>query len=165
MLAKHIGKYEQRPLVSELIKSGISTGKNVSGYILEAQYEHEGYYLLTTSWDCPFEESQTFSLLSPSLDVLQQHTIGTAYANVWMKGHKPIAKNVIMFNLDGDLDVQVTVDFYPKPKLLIDQFDRATGKRWPPRMIRWRIREFLKLIAVLLVLLSIGGVIWSLKNT
>lgn len=163
-LAKHAGEHEQWPLVSELIRSGISTGKYVPGYVLEAQYEHNGYYLLATSWDCPFEESQTFSLLSPSLDVIQKHTIGAAYATVWMEGHKPITENAIMFNCDGDLDVQVTVDLHPTPKLLIDQYDRATGKRWPPRINRWRIRELLKLIAVVLVLLGFGSVIWSLRN-
>jgi hypothetical protein len=37
-LTQHAGDYEQWPQVSELIKSGISTGKYVSGYIMVAPF-------------------------------------------------------------------------------------------------------------------------------
>jgi len=163
-LAKHTGEYEHWPLVTELIRSGVPTGKYVPGYVLEAQYEHNGYFLLATSWDCLFEEAQTFLLLSPGLDVIQKHSIGAAYVSIWLEGHDPIAENSVMFHCDGDLDVEVTVDLRSEPRMITRQFDRVTGKRWPPLIKRLRVPDILKFLAALgLMWLSFEGVIWMLR--
>lgn len=148
-LAQHTKEYDKRPLETELLREGQPTGKKVPGYVLEAQYEHENYYLIVTSWDCPFEEAQTFLLLSYDLDVLSEKTIGAAYATVWMEGHKAVGVNSALFNCDGDLDVLATI--LSNGRLKIEKFDRRTGKRWPPLHKRMRIKEFSKAILALII--------------
>jgi hypothetical protein len=85
-LAKHDGPYESWPVNTELIKNGASTGKKILGYVIEAQYEHVHGFLLVASWDCLFEEAQSFLLLSHELDLVFEETIGEAYASVWKVG-------------------------------------------------------------------------------
>lgn len=59
-LAKHNGPYKRWPKDTELLSDGVSTGKKIPGYFIEAQYEHAQGFLLVTSWDCLFEETPTF---------------------------------------------------------------------------------------------------------
>jgi hypothetical protein len=62
-LEKHTGPYETWGTNSALFADGNSTGKRVPGFVIEGQYAWNGGYLLITSYDCPFEESQEFLLL------------------------------------------------------------------------------------------------------
>jgi hypothetical protein len=80
-LSKHNGAYEQWPQHTPLLADGANTGKCVPGYVIEAQYRCGEHYLLINSWDCPFEEAQTFLLLSSSFDVLYEETLGAPYAS------------------------------------------------------------------------------------
>ncbi len=127
-LAEHTGPYESWPLKTELIEQGKPTGKKVPGFVLEAQYRHNAGYLLVTSWDCPFEEAQTFLLLSPGLDVLFKKTIGAPYASIWMEGHEIVDESTVLFHCDGNLDIRATV--CSAKKLKLEKFDRQTGKRF-----------------------------------
>ena len=108
-LAKHEGPYESWPQTTELIKDGVATGKRIPGYIIEAQYAHTNGFLLVTSWDCPYEEAQSFLLLSHELDLLSEETVGGAYASVGLEGHEPVNEDTVMFHCDGDLDILATV--------------------------------------------------------
>ena len=124
-LAKHEGPYESWPQTTELIKSGVATGKRIPGYSIEAQYAHTHGFVLVTSWDCPFEEAQSFLLLSHELDLLFEETIGGAYASVGMKGHEPVNENSVMVHCDGDLDILATVD--SATTLRLEKQHRATS--------------------------------------
>ena len=116
-LTKHAGPYDSWPQHSELVKGGVSTGKNIPGYVIEAQYEYQHGFLLVTSWDCSFEEAQTFILLSHELDLVYEETLGVAYASVWMEGHEPINECSVIFHCNGDLDILATVESSHKLKL------------------------------------------------
>ena len=157
-LAQHPGEYEQWPLSTELLLDGQATGQQIPGYVIEAQYAHESFYLLVTSWDCPFEEAQTFVLLSHDLKLLDQKTIGAAYSSVWLQGHAPQGENAVMFHCDGDLDVLATIT--PKGKLSLSQFERSSGRRLHRSMFEWRNLPLLKFGAVVLILwLCVEGAI------
>lgn len=108
-LAKHEGEYASWPVKTEIFDNGVATGKKISGFVIEAQYAHANGFLVVTSWDCPFEEAQTFTWLSPSFDVLKEKTIGIAYEAIWMESHKPLDDDSAVFHLSGDLDVVVTI--------------------------------------------------------
>jgi hypothetical protein len=108
-LEKHDGPYESWPLTSELRRRGEPTGARVPGYVIEAQYRCGDRYLLATSWDCPFEEMQTFVLLSSELKVLARRDYGAAYATVWMTGHVPIGPDTVVFHCNNGCDVLITV--------------------------------------------------------
>ena len=126
-LAKHEGPYESWPQTTELIQDGVPTGKRIPGYIIEAQYAHTNGFVLVTSWDCPYEEAQSFLLLSNELDLLFEETIGGAYASVWMEGHEPVNEQAVMFHCDGDLDILATVD--SGNTLRLEKLHRANGKQ------------------------------------
>lgn len=125
-LARHDGPYDSWPLRTGLIRNGSATGKAIPGFVIEAQYEYRDGFLLVTSWDCPFEEAQTFLLLSRELDVLAEETIGAAYASVWMEGHEPIDDRAVLFHCDGDLDVLAKVD--SANRLVLTRIDRSNGR-------------------------------------
>lgn len=59
-LEKHDGPYESWPRLTRLFANGVDTGKKVPGFIIEAQYQCRDGYLLITSQDCLFEESNDF---------------------------------------------------------------------------------------------------------
>ena len=149
-LVQHLGEYEQWPLATEVLLDGQASGKQIPGYVIEAQYAHDNYYLLVTSWDCPFEEAQTFVLLSHDLSVLDKKTIGAAYSSIWLQGHEPQGENAVMFHCDGDLDVLATI--LPKGKLSLTKFERSTGERLQTSMFDWRKLPLLKFGAVVLIL-------------
>jgi hypothetical protein len=128
-LAKHTGAYEQWPQHTPLLANGADTGKCVPGYVIEAQYRCGEHYLLITSWDCPFEEAQTFLLLSSSFDVLYEETLGAPYASYLLMSHAPVGRDAVLCQSSGFLDVMVRVD--PNGWLVVQKLDRTTGKPWP----------------------------------
>src|SRR5262245_37672935 len=108
-LAKHDGPYEAWPPMTALFRHGQTTGAKVPGYIIEAQYQCGDRYLLATSWDCPFEEMQTFVLLSSKLRVLSERNYGAQYASVWMTGHEPVGPDTVAFHCCNAFDIIITV--------------------------------------------------------
>ncbi len=125
-LAKHHGPYERWPKDTELIKDGFPTGRTIPGYLIEAQYEHIHGYLLVTSWDCPFEEMQTFLLLSPELEVMFEETIGVAYVSVCIERHEPVNDHTVLFHCNDNLDIRATVGTVNT--LRLQQLQRPVGQ-------------------------------------
>jgi hypothetical protein len=80
-LEKHNGPYEKWPLKSRLIVDGALTDVRVTGYSLLHQFEIPNGFLLVTDYDCPFEESTNFTLLSRELRVISRRSIGGAYCS------------------------------------------------------------------------------------
>jgi hypothetical protein len=103
------GPYETWSLCSELIKDDKATGKYVPGFIIGAQYAYKDLYLLVTSWDCPYEESQEFILLSKDLTVLCKKHIGHIYSTILLEDHEPIAQDQALFHCNDDIDILVTI--------------------------------------------------------
>ena len=102
------GPYETWSLCSELIISGERTGKYVPGFVIGAQYAYKDLYLIVTSWDCPYEESQEFILLSKDLTVLCKKHIGHIYSTVILESHEAIAEDQVLFHCNDGVDILVT---------------------------------------------------------
>ena len=102
------GPYETWSLCSELIKDGKRTGKYIPGFVIGAQYAYKDLYLIVTSWDCPFEESQEFILLAQDLTVLCKKHIGHIYSTVQLESHETVAEDQVIFHCNDDLDILVT---------------------------------------------------------
>ena len=109
-LKKQTSPYEAWQLKSELWVNGERTGKYVPGFVIEAQYSFKEFYLLVTSWDCVYEESQEFLLLSHDLDVLSKKHVGEIYSSVRIEYHEAVAVNQVLFHCNRDLDVLITAD-------------------------------------------------------
>jgi len=103
------GPYETWSLCSELIKDDKRTGKYVPGFVIGAQYAYKDLYLIVTSWDCPFEESQEFILLSKDLTVLCKKHIGHIYSTILLEDHEPVAEDEVLFHCNDDIDILVTI--------------------------------------------------------
>ena len=79
-LETHAGPYESWPLRSRLILDGTPSGLKVNGYVLLHQFETTAGFLLVTDYDCPFEESVNFVLISKDLrKVLGERSVGAMY--------------------------------------------------------------------------------------
>jgi len=65
--------------------------------------------LIVTSWDCPFEESQEFILLSKDLTVLCKKHIGHIYSTILLEDHEPVAEDEVLFHCNDDIDILVTI--------------------------------------------------------
>lgn len=94
-LEKHEGAYELWPRRTRLFFDGVYTGAKIPGFIIEAQYECDDGYLLITSQDCPFEESNDFILLSPSFHSIAHKDLGVPYDSYLLHAHWPITENSI----------------------------------------------------------------------
>ncbi len=92
-LAQHPGAYETWPRTTRLFANGVATGAEVPGYVIEGQYRCAPGFLLILSQDCPFEESNTFMLLSPDLRVLAQAEVGAPYSSFLLHAHWPRDEN------------------------------------------------------------------------
>lgn len=103
------GPYETWSLCSELINDGECTGKYIPGFIIGAQYSYKDLYLIVTSWDCPYEESQEFILLSKDLTVLCKKHIGHIYSTILLEDHAPVAEDQVLFHCNDDVDILVTI--------------------------------------------------------
>ncbi len=102
------GPYETWSLCSELIMNEKRTGKYVPGFVISAQYAYKDLYLIVTSWDCPYEESQEFILLSKDLTVLCKKHIGHIYSTVILESHEAVAEDQVLFHCNDGVDILVT---------------------------------------------------------
>ena len=102
------GAYDTWSLCSELILNEKPTGKYVPGFVMGAQYAYKNLLLIVTSWDCPYEESQEFILLSKDLTVLCKKHIGHIYSTVVIESHEAIAEDQVLFHCNDDVDILVT---------------------------------------------------------
>ena len=106
---------------SRLLRAGTDTGTELPGYVLDAQYQHDGGYLFVTSWDCLFEESLTVSVTDPALRIVAQADISVPYATVWLERHEATAEGqLLLYCNHGDYRISVT------PRLRVEL--RAKGE-------------------------------------
>lgn len=94
-LEQHAGVYELWPRRTRLFFKGIDTGAKIPGFVIEAQYICDYGYLLVTSQDCPFEESNDFMLLTPAFRTIAHRELSAPYASFLLQAHRPISENAI----------------------------------------------------------------------
>ena len=66
------------------------------------------YISSSLHWDCPYEESQEFILLSKDLTVLCKKHIGHIYSTVILENHEAVAEDQVLFHCNNDVDILVT---------------------------------------------------------
>ncbi len=84
-LQAHDGPYQSWPGRSRLIVDGELHTTAIPGYVLLRQYALPDGYLLVTDFDCAFEESTCFTLLSLNLRVTSHRTLGGMYSSFLLK--------------------------------------------------------------------------------
>jgi hypothetical protein len=94
-LEAHAGPYKSWPTTSLLRVDGRQTGARVPGYVIEAQYESPLGDLLITSFDCLFEESNSFVLLDQAYSVVTQTELLVPYSTFLLHEHWVIDASTI----------------------------------------------------------------------
>lgn len=95
-LERHKGPYESWPRRTRLFFNDKDTGKTVPGYVVEGQYTAGDLYLLITSQDCPFEESNDFILLNGSFEIVARDALVPWWFNTYLiNTHWPTSDRAI----------------------------------------------------------------------
>jgi hypothetical protein len=102
-LARHTGEYSTWPLASRLLFEGRDTGTAIKGYAIEAQYRWREGYLLITSWECPFEESNNFTLLDKHFRPVATCELGAMYASFLLIKHWPVSAHELRLHYDDNI--------------------------------------------------------------
>lgn len=68
--------YERRPSHSQLLVDGKPTNLRLPGYSLLYQFDTQAGFLLVADYDCPYEETTNFILLSHDLRVVSRRSLG-----------------------------------------------------------------------------------------
>lgn len=125
-LEKHEGAYELWPRRTRLFFDGVDTGTKIPGFTIEAQYECDDGYLLITSQDCPFEESNDFMLLTPAFRLIAHKDLCEPYESFLLHAHWPISENSIRlhyFDVFMTLSIQKSWSLFGrKNKLVLKKF-------------------------------------------
>jgi hypothetical protein len=113
-LATHEGPYEKWPLKTTLFADGVDTGQTVSGFVIEAQYKCPAGYLLITSYDCPFEESNAFLLVNDQYETIARNSLGVMYSSFLLEKHKALSDTQLELDYGDGLKYRLSIE----PKLL-----------------------------------------------
>lgn len=108
-LEPHDGPYDSWPLTSRLLLDGKPTDARIPGYFIEAQYESGAGPVIVTSYDCPFEESNSFVLLNGSLEVVARAELGVPYGSFLLDAHWPVDESTLVLHYHEDLFYRLTV--------------------------------------------------------
>ncbi|WP_104399754.1 hypothetical protein [Vibrio penaeicida] len=109
----HKGNYETRPLESCLFYSGRPLDFNVPGYVIEEQYECDGYFLLLLSWDCVFEEGCEVVVISKSFDLVGKCSITPYYNSYVLSSVTQLGSDLYQLTFNHSEYFELTVN-YPK---------------------------------------------------
>lgn len=131
-LAKHEGPYERWPVKTALLCDGVPTGTQIEGYVIEAQYRCAHGHLLITSFDCPFEEANSFTLLDDRFQVLAEAKLGVMYDSFLLNAHWPLDGHTLQLHYDMRCFYRLHVDppgglLRRRHRLRLTRDDRA----WP----------------------------------
>jgi hypothetical protein len=100
-LETHVGPYADWPRYTRLFLNGVETRQTVPGYVIEAQYQCSDGYLLITSQDCIYEESNDFVLLNAKLETIARASIGLMYQTYLLEKHWPISDHALGLDYGG----------------------------------------------------------------
>ena len=97
-LDPHPGEYDTWPETSALRFEGRPTGTQLPGYVVEAQYRCRHGFLLITSYDCPYEESNSFVLLDGRFQILASAALGAMYGSYLLHDHWPLDDDTLQLH-------------------------------------------------------------------
>lgn len=107
---------------SILLFNGVLTKTEVPGYVIERQFKYNEHYLIVTSYNCPFEESNEFILLNSNLKTISKRSVGNWYGSYWLKDVTPLNRNKLLINFKNDFQVVlkvVQIPFFKTKSFLI----------------------------------------------
>lgn len=108
------GKGEADIPKSEIIVSEQPTGRLISGAILEAAVQCNGFYLLLMTDDTPFEEMLSIHLLDNRWNLLDSAVLGGIYSTGTFSAMKLEEPNLVHFRFIGETDWSVEVLTKPR---------------------------------------------------
>jgi len=114
---------------SEVLVHGRSTGKLVSGKILEAAVQWENRYLLFMTDDVPFEEMLSIHLLDAQMNVLDSALIGSPYSSGAFTSLLLSEPNTVQFRFIGD--TLWRVELLSRPRFRVPFISEPSGVKRP----------------------------------
>lgn len=125
-LPAQAGTAQETPLTSALWVGGRPTGEHVPGCAIEAQYATPLGDLLVTSYDCPFEESNSFVLLDAAARTVARADLAVPYGSFLLNEHWPLDETTLVLHYHERLFYTLAV---------------APAGRWLVRRPRLRLRR------------------------
>jgi hypothetical protein len=115
--------------ISEILRHGQATGRQVPGVVLEAAAQWNSFTLLFTTDDTPFEEVLHIHLLDAQLNVLDSATVGGMYSTGSFSLLESPEPATLRFRFIGDTDWSVEV--LPEPGFRVPLLSEPTGVSRP----------------------------------
>lgn len=114
---------------SEVLINGISTGKLISGAVLEAAVQWENYYLIFMTDDAPFEEMLGVHLLDAQLNILDSALIGSPYSTGSFSSLELSEPNTVRFHFIGG--TTWSIELLSRPGFRIPFISEPAGVKRP----------------------------------
>lgn len=115
--------------VSEILRNGQATGRQVAGAVLEAAAQWQSFMLLFTTDDTPFEELLHIHLLDAQLNLLDCATVGGMYSTGSFSLLDAAEPDTVRFRFIGGTDWSVQV--LPEPGFRVPLLSEPTGVSRP----------------------------------
>jgi len=131
---KLVHKGEDEVPASEVLLYGVSTGKLVSGKLLEAAVEWESRYLVFMTDDVPFEEMLSIHLLDDQMNLLDSARIGSPYSSGSFSSLLLCEPNTVQFRFIGD--TLWRIELLSRPTFRIPFISEPPGVKRPMGFFR-----------------------------
>ncbi len=119
---------------SEVLVNGTSTGKLISGAVLEAAVQWENRYLLFMTDDTPFEEMLSIHLLDAQMNMLDSALIGSAYSSGAFTMLDLNEPNIVRFRFIGD--TLWSIELLSRPGFRVPFISEPPGVKRPVNFSR-----------------------------
>jgi hypothetical protein len=114
---------------SEVLVHGKSTGKLISGAVLEAAVHWENRYLLFMTDDVPFEEMLSIHLLDAKMNVLDSALVGSPYSSGAFTSLELSEPDTVRFRFIGD--TLWSIELLSRPGFRIPFISEPAGVKRP----------------------------------
>lgn len=126
-LQRVAGLPAEAPPQCELLRQAEPTGVRVPGAVLEAAGQWQGFFLVLTTDDVPWEEMLHIHLLDARLQRLDSACIGAPYSTGSFSALPSLVPDLLRFRFMGDTDWSVQV--LPKPGWRVPLWSEPAGVR------------------------------------
>lgn len=117
-----------------MVVAGTPTGKVLTGAILEAAVEWNGFFLAFLTDDIPHEDTLRIYLFDSRLDVRDSATLGAMYSTGSFTGLELLPPNTVQFRFIGD--TTWILELLPRDSFALPFFSDPKGVRRPLKLLR-----------------------------